>query len=471
MTSHQVQLLLLDIALILVLARGLGALAVRVGQPPVVGEILAGILLGPTLLGDAAAGHLFPADVRPLLAGLANVGVALFMFVVGLELEHRFLRGRVRAALGAALGSTLVPFGLGALLALHLLRNHPTEQRAAFVVFVGLSVSVTAFPVLARILVSRGLSRTAIGGLALATAGVVDVVAWSALGGVQALAGGAADYWLVALLIPFAVLLLAVRPLLRRVFAPGGIEKPLTQTILALVIVGALLCAAATEAMGTHYIFGAFLFGALMPREGVGVLREQILERTGQITFVLLPVYFVVAGLKVDLRGVGIEGLAEFGAILLVAIGGKLGGTYLGARSQALCKGDSATLAALMNTRGLTELVVLGVGLELGLLDGSLYSLMVVMALVTTAMTGPLLSLIGAKGAAEPDPTPTPTPAPAPAPKQRQRPSRMPTATPTPTPISGAPGGGPAEGAGGAVRGSRAPGGAGSARSVSGPDV
>ncbi|MER5486780.1 cation:proton antiporter [Streptomyces sp. NPDC002812] len=399
MTSHQVQLLLLDIALILLLARGLGALAARVGQPPVVGEILAGILLGPTLFGNLAADHLFPSDVRPLLAGLANVGVALFMFVVGLELEHRLLRGRTRATVGAAVGSTLVPFALGALLALYLLRNHPTEQRAAFVVFVGLSVSVTAFPVLARILVSRGLSRTAIGGLALATAAVVDVVAWTALGGVQAVAGDAENYWLVALLIPFAGVLLAVRPLLRRAFAPGGIEKPLTQTILSLVMVGALLSAAATEAMGMHYIFGAFLFGALMPREGVDVLREKILDRTGQITSLLLPVYFVVAGLKVDLRGVGLEGLTEFGVILLVAIGGKFGGTYLGARSQALDKKDSLTLAALMNTRGLTELVILGVGLELGLLDGSLYSLMVVMALVTTAMTGPLLSLIGARGA------------------------------------------------------------------------
>lgn len=226
MTSHQVQLLLLDIALILMLARGLGALAARVGQPPVVGEILAGILLGPTLLGDLATDRLFPADVRPLLAGLANVGVTLFMFAVGLELEHRFLRGRVRATLGAAVGSTLVPFALGALLAFYVLRHHPTEQRAAFVVFMGLSVSVTAFPVLARILVSRELSRTAIGGLALATAAVVDVAAWSALGGVQAVAGGAADYWMVALLIPLAGVLLALRPLLRRMFAPGGTEKP-----------------------------------------------------------------------------------------------------------------------------------------------------------------------------------------------------------------------------------------------------
>ncbi|MFJ5121796.1 cation:proton antiporter [Kitasatospora sp. NPDC088548] len=399
MTTHQVELLFLDLGLILLLARGLGALAGRLGQPPVVGEILAGILLGPTLFGSLVANRLFPADVRPLLGALANIGVALFMFVVGLELEHRFLRGRVRITVGAATGSTLVPFALGIPLAFFLLRNHPTEQRAAFVVFIGLSVSVTAFPVLARILVGRGMSRLAIGGLALATAAVVDVVAWSALAGVQAVVGGAGGYWQVSLLVPFTVLLLALRPLLRRVLTHGAPGKGLTPTGMAVVMVGIFLSGTATEAMGMHYIFGAFLFGALMPREGTEATREELCERTGEITSLLLPVYFVVAGLKVDLRGVGLEGLTELAVILLVAIGGKFGGTYLGARSQGLTAEDSGTLAALMNTRGLTELVILGVGLQLGLLDGPLYSLMVVMALVTTAMTGPVLNLIEARSA------------------------------------------------------------------------
>ncbi|MXM68584.1 cation/H(+) antiporter [Streptomyces sp. HUCO-GS316] len=408
MTSHQVQFLFLDFGLILLLARSLGALAGRIGQPPVVGEILAGILMGPTLFGAAFADRLVPADVRPLLGALANIGVALFMFVVGLELEHRFLRGRVRITFGAALGSTLVPFALGIPLAFFLLRHHPTEQRAAFVVFTGLSVSVTAFPVLARILVGRGMSRMAIGGLALATAAVVDVVAWSALAGVQAVVAGADDYWQVSLLIPFTLLLLAVRPLLRRVLVHGG-SGSLPPTGMAVVMVGVFLSGVATEMMGMHYIFGAFLFGVLMPREGTQALREEIYERTGEITSLLLPVYFVVAGLKVDLRGVGLDGLTELAAILFVAIAGKFGGTYLGARSQGLTSEDSGTLAALMNTRGLTELVILGVGLELGLLDGPLYSLMVVMALVTTAMTGPVLNLIRARSArrglaAVPDP-------------------------------------------------------------------
>ncbi|MGX1881813.1 cation:proton antiporter [Streptomyces sp. NPDC055287] len=403
MSSHQVQLLFLDLALILVLARGLGALAARIGQPPVVGEILAGILLGPTLFGSALADRVFPADVRPLLSALANIGVALFMFVVGLELEHRFLRGRTRVTAGAALGSTLVPFALGIALAFYLLRRHDSDQPAAFVVFVGLSVSVTAFPVLARILVSRGMSRTAIGGLALATAALVDVVAWSALAGVQAVVAGVGEYWRAALLIPFAGLLLALRPLLKRALTPPGSGTSLTHMGFVVVLVGALLSSAATEAMGMHYIFGAFLFGALMPREGADALREEICDRTEQVTSLLLPVYFVVAGFQVDLRGVGLEGIAELGVILLVAIGGKFCGTYVGARSQGLPARGSATLAALMNTRGLTELVILGVGLQLGLLDASLYSLMVVMALVTTAMTGPLLTLIDSRRAGVPE--------------------------------------------------------------------
>ncbi|MFI2437082.1 cation:proton antiporter [Streptomyces sp. NPDC018693] len=395
MTSHQVQLLFLDLALILVLARGLGALASKIHQPPVVGEILAGILLGPTLFGTLFADHLFPADVRPLLTALADIGVALFMFVVGLELEHRFVKGGTRAAAGAAVGSTLVPFGLGIALAFYLLTHHETDQRAAFVVFVGLSVSVTAFPVLARILADRGLTRTAIGGLALATAALVDVVAWTALAGVQAVVGGAADYWRVALIVPFTALLLAVRPLLRRVLRPDGATGSVSRLGLTVVLVGAMLSSAATEAMGMHYIFGAFLFGVVIPRDGNDTMRDEIIDRTGQITSLLLPVYFVVAGLKVDLRDVGTDGLLELGVILLVAVAGKFLGTYAGARTLGLPGRASATLAALMNTRGLTELVILGVGLQLGLLDGTLYSLMVVMALVTTAMTGPLLSLIG----------------------------------------------------------------------------
>lgn len=404
MTSHQLQILFIDIALILLLARGLGHLATRIHQPPVVGEILAGVLLGPTLLDGTLSDTLFPAEVRPMLSGMANLGVALFMFTVGLELEQSTLRGRGRLTMATAFGSTAVPFVLGIGLAFVLMGSHETDNPAAFVVFIGLAVSVTAFPVLARILTDRGLSRTAVGGIALATAALVDVVAWSALAAVNASMGGSGNHWLIILTLPYLVVMfLVVRPLLRGFLTPGGKAAEFTPWKFAVILVGALLSGAATEALGMHFIFGAFLFGLVVPREGAQALRADVHDRTTHLTSLLLPVYFVVAGFQVDLGGLGVSGLRELALILVVAIVGKFGGTYLGARSQKLPRRPAAALATLMNTRGLTELVILGVGLELGLLDGSLYSLMVVMAVVTTVMTGPLLSRIYTKPVEDPD--------------------------------------------------------------------
>nr|BAD38870.1 putative ion antiporter [Streptomyces carzinostaticus] len=396
MNSHQLQILFLDLAIILVMARGLGHLASRIRQPPVVGEILAGVLLGPTLFDGVLSETLFPDDVRPVLSGVANLGVALFMFVVGLEIEGNLMKGHGRTTVAAAVGSTAVPFLLGIGLAFALMPGHDPADRGTFVVFIGLAVSVTAFPVLARILAERGLTRTAIGGIALAAAAFVDVVAWAALAAVNASVGAAGDHRLVLLTVPYlAAMLFVVRPLLRRVLAPGDKAAEPGPLKFAVVLVGALLSAAATEAMGMHHIFGAFLFGLMVPRERAQALRADLHDRTTHLTSVLLPVYFVVAGFQVDLGGIGLGGLRELSLILLVAIAGKFGGTYLGARATKLAPRPSATLAALMNTRGLTELVILGVGLQLGLLDDSLYSLMVVMAVVTTVMTGPLLSLAG----------------------------------------------------------------------------
>ncbi|GAA3274690.1 cation:proton antiporter [Streptomyces lavendulae] len=406
MSSNQVALLLFDLAFILVLAHGLGHLATRIGQPPVVGEILAGVLLGPTVFNGAVSDALFPHAIRPLLSAMADVGVTLFMFGVGLEIERQALRGRGRMAAGVSLGSTAVPFVLGIGLGVFLLHSHPTDQKAAFIVFIGLAVSVTAFPVLARILSDRGLAATALGGIALATAALVDIVAWTALAGVQAAIGGSGAHWRVALMIPFVlVLVLVVRPWLRRRVSRDDGRGPTTAWWYAQVMIGALLCGAATEAMGMHYIFGAFLFGLVMPSEGAERLRADLMQRTRTVTSVLLPVYFVVAGLKVDLRQFGWAEITELAAVLLVAVVGKFGGTYLGARSTGLPARPATALSALMNTRGLTELVILGVGLQAGLLDGGLYSLLVVMALVTTAMTGPLLTRTYAKPVIVPETT------------------------------------------------------------------
>lgn len=390
MSTHQVVVLLLDLALIVVVTRMFGALATRLGQPAVIGEVLGAVLLGPTLLPGVVAQTLFPADVRPYLSALANLGVALFMFVVGLELDRGLITGKLRIALSVSAGSIILPLGLGMLLAVYLYQYHPAGDRLGFVLFMGSAMAVTAFPVLARILTDRGLHRSALGGLALASAAVGDVLAWSLLAVVVAMVSGAVQ-WQLLLTVPYLLaMFLFVRPMLRRLV--GGEHVP-PRTRFAVVLVGLLLSSALTEWFGLHFIFGAFLFGVVMPRGTM--LREDILGPVEQISMtLLLPVYFVMAGLKVDLSGIDATGFGELGLILLVAVSSKFLGAYAGARLQGVPRRSSATLGVLMNTRGLTELVILTVGLQLGVLDTRLYSLMVVMALVTTAMAGPLLRLL-----------------------------------------------------------------------------
>jgi K+:H+ antiporter len=401
--THQVIFLLLDLAVIVVLARLLGAVARRFDQPPVIGEVLAGIALGPTLLGDAFTAGLFPVDVRPLLATLANVGVAMFMFVVGLELQAKLLRRRGRVAVTVSVTSIIVPFGLGVALAFQLLGNHRAGNRLGFLLFIGAAMSVTAFPVLARILTDRGLARTKLGGLALTCAAVDDVLAWSLLAVVVMLAGsGGTGHWVIFLFpLYVAVMFVGVRAVLRRVF-PAGTD--LGTGRLAVVLAGVLVSGAITEALGLHFIFGAFLFGVVMPRAGTEAFRKATIERIDEFNgTLLLPVFFIVAGLKVKLSGIGLSGLGELGLILLAAIAGKFGGAFAGARLHRLPARQSAALATLMNTRGLTELIILSVGLQLGVLDQRLYSIMVAMAVITTAMAGPLLRLIHPLAAVEPD--------------------------------------------------------------------
>ncbi|SEG86884.1 Kef-type K+ transport system, membrane component KefB [Thermomonospora echinospora] len=393
----RVDILLLDIVVVLVLARLLGAGARLVGQPPVIGEILAGILLGPTLLGDLVGEDLFPADLRPVLKGLADVGLVLFMFVVGMELDQKLVRGKGRVAASVSLGSTLLPFGLGCLVALWLADDHDQGRTLPFVLFFGAAMSATAFPVLARILTDRGMHRTRLGGLALACAAIIDVLAWTVLAVVVALAGaGGSGQWHVALAVPFAlVMFLGVRPLLRRLVPAYERAGRLTPNLLALVLIGLFASAWATEWMHVHFIFGAFLFGAVMPREGAERLNHEILERLEQLAvLLLLPMFFVVAGMSVDLTTLDLDSAGVLAVILVAAVLGKIGGAYAAARLHRLPTRQAAALATLINTRGLTEIVILSVGLQKGVLDTELYSLMVVMALVTTAMTGPLLNWV-----------------------------------------------------------------------------
>ncbi|MDG4789233.1 cation:proton antiporter [Micromonospora sp. WMMD1102] len=397
MTPHAVGQLLLALAVIIAAARGLGAVARRLGQPPVVGEIAAGVLLGPSLFGPGPAELLFPAEIRPALAGLANVGLALFMFIIGYELDQALVRGRVRAAVSVSLGSIVLPLGAGVGLALWLAPRHDVERVTPFALFIGAAMAVTAFPVLARILADRGMVRTGVGALALASAAVDDVVAWTLLAGVVVLGtAGGTPPWQLLLALPYLlVMFLWVRPLLRRLTAARDRAGRLTPNLLGIVLIGLLLSCFATEWLGLHAIFGAFVFGAVMPRAGGEALRYEIFERLEQVAVLLLvPVFFVIAGLEVDLSTVGGAGLLELALILLVAVAGKFGGAYAGARLQGVAPRPAGALASLMNTRGLTEIVILSIGLQLGILSGELFSLMVVMALVTTVMTGPLLALV-----------------------------------------------------------------------------
>ncbi|MFE9337674.1 cation:proton antiporter [Streptomyces sp. NPDC007063] len=406
MTPEQVQSFFAALAAVLVLGRLLGAAARRLGQPPVVGELLAGVLLGPTLFGGAAARFLFPADIRPLLAALADLGLVLFMFLVGYELDLTRLRGTERLAVSVSLCSVLVPLLLGGLLALHLADRHATGGRAAFVLFLGAAMAVTAFPVLARILADSGLGRTRIGGIALACAALDDVLAWSLLAVVATVAGGGGQWRMLLAPGYLALMLCVVRPGLRWLFhRPGTARRAgwqgwtrdhVTADQLVVVLAGLLLSSLATAWLGAHFAFGAFLFGAVLPRDTSRQLRLQLTDRLEYLTrLLLLPAFFVVAGLQVDLSRTGVRGLGELGLILLTAVTGKFAGAYAGARLNRVPPVQSGLLAALLNTRGLTELVILTVGLQLGVLDRELYGLLVVMALLTTVMTGPLLQLLG----------------------------------------------------------------------------
>lgn len=401
-----------DIAVIIVVARLMGALFKRIRQPAVVGEIVGGILLGPTLLGALPGhldAHLFPADVVPHLKTVAQLGLIIFMFIVGLELDLALIRGKERTAAVISLSSVALPFALGVSLAYALHASHDVVmdedgRRQAvellpFVLFIGASMSITAFPVLARILTDRGMYRTQIGALTLASAAVDDVLAWSLLALVLAVvkSSGAGDLPRVLLeSIAFVTVMFGlVRPQLARIAGWHRREGRLSPNMLAVVVVGFLLSAFLTSKIGIHAIFGAFTFGAIMPRQETHELFREILERLENVSvLILLPVFFVTTGLGVDVTGIGVAGLGTLALIVLVACAGKLVGATVGARTQGILLRKAMAVGVLMNTRGLTELVILSVGREFHVLDDELFTLLVVMAIVTTVMTEPLLRLV-----------------------------------------------------------------------------
>lgn len=396
----------IDIALIIVAARAFGSLFKKIRQPAVVGEIIAGIALGPSLLG-LFPGHLttriFPPDIVPDLNVLAQLGLIIFMFIVGLEVDIALIRGKERIAGVISLSSIALPFGLGMLLAGAIHKSHISGAAQAhrflpFALFIGASMSITAFPVLARILTERRMYRTEIGALALACAAVDDIVAWTMLALVLAIINSSGGFTLPRIILEalafVAVMFLVVKPLLERVATRYRELGRLTPNIFAIVLIGFLVSSFVTERIGIHQIFGAFLFGVIMPRRDAAQFVHDIVERLEEVSvLLLLPLFFVVTGLSVDLHHLGRDALTQLPLILLVAIGGKLIGATVAARAQGLPTRKASAIGVLMNTRGLTELVILNVGLQLKVLDIRLFSMLVVMAIVTTIMTEPLLRL------------------------------------------------------------------------------
>ncbi|MDM0121413.1 cation:proton antiporter domain-containing protein [Variovorax arabinosiphilus] len=397
-------LLLLQLTVILVVARGCGLLLRAFGQPMVIGEMTAGILLGPIVFGalfPAWHAQLFPPASLQGLSSLASLGIVLFMFVVGAELRSPSgMAAQVKSAGWVGVCSMLLPMVLGLAIAPVL---HPTLAPAGlpfwpFALFLGVALSITAFPVLARILKDRHMTRTPVGQLALGAAGVVDSLAWVLLALVVAFASsgaGLAGFMRISLglAVLVAVIFLVVKPLVARmlrVHAPGGVPSP---TVLATLMIGLFACAMVTEWLHLHAVFGAFLFGLSLPRDDR--LLKHLVERLEPLSIiVLMPIFFALAGLGTTSGAFAHAGLGAMALILVVASVGKIAGGAAGARVSGYGWRDSLATGALMNSRGLMELIVIKVGLDAGLIGPELFTMLLVMALVTTASTGPLLSLI-----------------------------------------------------------------------------
>ena len=401
--------LLIQIVVILASAGLVSQLFRRIGQPPVMGEMLAGIILGPSVLGfffPQAMSFIFPASSLETLRLLSQIGVVLFMFVVGMELNVRHVKERGSAAVMISHASIIVPFVLGAALSLFLYRElaPPGTSFTAFALFIGVAMSITAFPVLARILEDRALTQTQLGSIALTCAAVDDVTAWCILALVIALvqaSGIVVSFTTIVFTLLFAAaMIFVVRPQLRRMvkLATGAHvhTRRLIAGVLALVLISALI----TETIGIHALFGAFVAGVVMPPspEFRLFLREKLEAFS---TAALLPLFFAFTGLRTEVSLLNDwRSWAFCAVVILVAIAGKLGGSMLMSRWTGMNWPQSFSLGVLMNTRGLVELVVLNIGYDLGILSGRIFAMMVLMALVTTFMTGPLLSLVNirAKG-------------------------------------------------------------------------
>jgi Kef-type K+ transport system membrane component KefB len=400
---NALSILLLQLVVVVIASRLTGKLFLLVGQPRVMGEIVAGIILGPSLLGQLSPntmGFLFPAASLEPLRLLSQIGVVLFMFLVGMELEIGDLRKKAYTAIMVSHASIVVPFFLGVTLSL-LVYQSESSAKASFIpfaLFMGIALSITAFPVLARILEDRGLSKTTLGGIALTCAAFDDVTAWCLLALVIAIVR-ADGIWPAIITIGFVIafvslMILLIKPALARLTKVGADDERRRRALVAAILVFAFASALITEIIGIHALFGGFLAGVIMPPDaGLRGMLKSKLETLSLV--VLLPLFFAFTGLRMQIALLNDwHSWLLCGLIILVAIAGKLGGSMFMARWTGMGWPDSFSLGVLMNTRGLVELIVLSVGYDLEILSARIFAMMVLMALFTTFMTGPLLSLV-----------------------------------------------------------------------------
>ncbi len=393
-------LVLIEVLIVIGMSRLIGLALEWIKQPLVIGEIVAGIMLGPSLFGWVApnlAATLFPRSTVPFLNVLSQVGLIFFMFLIGLELEPKYLKGKTNVAILTGFISVLVPFALATLLALLLypLLSHGNVSFTAFALFLASATSMTAFPVLARIITEKNLQATYLGTLALTSAAVNDLVAWCLLAVAIAVARegsiGGAWHTIIALLLYIGFMMTVGRSFLQRLAIYYRRTKRLNQLLLALIYMGVVASALITELIGIHLIFGAFLLGTIMPKNA-GLVREIAGKTKDFVLIFLLPVFFAYSGLRTQ---IGLINSPELwllcGLVLFVAIAGKYTSTYIAARFSGIEKREASALGWLMNTRGLTELIVLNIGLSLGVITPLLFTMLVIVALVTTFMTSPLL--------------------------------------------------------------------------------
>jgi Kef-type K+ transport system membrane component KefB len=400
--QQPLSLLLLQVLVVVLVARLFGWLANRIGQPSVVGEIIAGVILGPSLLGMVCPDvkdFLFPADSMKNLQFLSQIGLAFFMFVVGMELDVAKMKNKAHDAVMISHASIVLPFFLGVLLAYNLYAQFsvPNVSFLSFALFMGIAMSITAFPVLARIVQERKLTGTPLGILAITCAAADDVTAWCILAVVITVVK-AGSLWSAAATLGMAmaflgVMLYVVKPLLAKKIPQlmaAGKEKATVAVAFTLLLASAFIA----EIIGIHALFGAFLAGVIIPAEvSVQKLLTDKLEDVSVL--LLLPIFFAFTGMRTQIGLLGQGHLwVAFGMIMLVAVGGKLGGSAITAKLMGQPWAESLAIGALMNTRGLMELVVLNIGYDLGILSPEVFAMLVLMALLTTFMTGPLLDLV-----------------------------------------------------------------------------